>query len=64
MAPNCSPTIACGRLISDYRTVGWAGAVLNTVWEMTRMLLKTLGVVVLLILAMVLLIGALLASAG
>jgi hypothetical protein len=41
---------------------GAARKVLSTVWEMTRVLFDTLGVVLLLVLSMVVLIGALVVS--
>jgi hypothetical protein len=44
--------------------VSWARTVLSAVWEMTRMLFKTLGVVVLLTLSMIVLLGALVVSAA
>ncbi|WP_250007233.1 hypothetical protein [Actinoplanes sp. M2I2] len=43
--------------------VSWARSVLVAVWQMTRMLLNSLGVVVLLFLSLVALIGALVVSA-
>lgn len=42
--------------------VSWARSVLSSLWEMTRMLVKPLGVVALLLLSIVVLIGALVAS--
>ncbi|WP_250033292.1 hypothetical protein [Paractinoplanes maris] len=43
--------------------VSWARSVLTAVWQMTRMLLTSLGVVVLLLLSLVALIGAVIVSA-
>lgn len=42
--------------------VGWARNVLVAVWQMTRMLLNSLGVVVLLFLSLIALIAALVVS--